>query len=235
MDVNTGDRLALVSTPGFDPNAFNVGVTPAQWTALPGRSQAADQQALWAASIRRAPPSRPSRRWPRSMPACTRPTRFSTARASSRSAPMPSIAGRRAATAAQSAPGAEGSCDCYFYQVALKLGIDGLQAGARTAGSGRAHRHRNSRRTCRLHSRPGVETEDLQGALAAGRNPGRRHRSGLYPGDAAAALRAGRAHRQRQARSARDLSHSLGAQSCRARPVEPVGFSPEPWMRCARP
>jgi len=34
MDVATGDVLALSSTPGFDPNLFNVGITPAQWKAL---------------------------------------------------------------------------------------------------------------------------------------------------------------------------------------------------------
>lgn len=34
MDVATGDVLALSSTPGFDPNLFNVGVTPAQWRTL---------------------------------------------------------------------------------------------------------------------------------------------------------------------------------------------------------
>ena len=34
MDVETGDVLALSSTPGFDPNLFNVGVTPAQWQSL---------------------------------------------------------------------------------------------------------------------------------------------------------------------------------------------------------
>ena len=34
LDVATGDVLALVSTPGYDPNAFNVGLTPEQWKAL---------------------------------------------------------------------------------------------------------------------------------------------------------------------------------------------------------
>ncbi|MBV8800262.1 MAG: penicillin-binding protein 2 [Alphaproteobacteria bacterium] len=33
MDVNTGDVLALASTPAFDPNLFNVGVSNAQWKA----------------------------------------------------------------------------------------------------------------------------------------------------------------------------------------------------------
>jgi len=34
MDVSNGDVIALASTPGFDPNLFNVGITPDQWNAL---------------------------------------------------------------------------------------------------------------------------------------------------------------------------------------------------------
>jgi penicillin-binding protein 2 len=34
IDVNTGEVLALVSTPGFDPNAFDNGITARQWRAL---------------------------------------------------------------------------------------------------------------------------------------------------------------------------------------------------------
>jgi penicillin-binding protein 2 len=34
MDITNGDVLALASTPGFDPNLFNVGITPPQWQAL---------------------------------------------------------------------------------------------------------------------------------------------------------------------------------------------------------
>jgi len=34
MDVQTGDVLALSSTPGFDPNLFNVGVSNAEWKTL---------------------------------------------------------------------------------------------------------------------------------------------------------------------------------------------------------
>ncbi len=34
MDIHDGDLLALVSTPGFDPSSFNVGLTRAEWAAL---------------------------------------------------------------------------------------------------------------------------------------------------------------------------------------------------------
>jgi penicillin-binding protein 2 len=34
MDVHSGDVIALVSTPGFDPNWFNVGLSSAQWRDL---------------------------------------------------------------------------------------------------------------------------------------------------------------------------------------------------------
>jgi penicillin-binding protein 2 len=34
LDVRTGDVLALVSTPGFDPNAFNRGLSNEEWQAL---------------------------------------------------------------------------------------------------------------------------------------------------------------------------------------------------------
>jgi penicillin-binding protein 2 len=34
MDVTNGDVLALASTPGYDPNEFNVGITPDQWKVL---------------------------------------------------------------------------------------------------------------------------------------------------------------------------------------------------------
>lgn len=36
MDVHDGEVLALVSTPSFDPNAFNAGLSSAQWQALIG-------------------------------------------------------------------------------------------------------------------------------------------------------------------------------------------------------
>jgi penicillin-binding protein 2 len=34
MDISNGDVIALASTPGYDPNEFNVGITQTQWQAL---------------------------------------------------------------------------------------------------------------------------------------------------------------------------------------------------------
>ncbi len=34
LDVNNGDVLSLVSSPGYDPNAFNVGISNDEWKAL---------------------------------------------------------------------------------------------------------------------------------------------------------------------------------------------------------
>lgn len=36
MDVETGDVIALTSTPGFDPNLFNTGISTDEWQALTG-------------------------------------------------------------------------------------------------------------------------------------------------------------------------------------------------------
>lgn len=40
LDVETGDVLAMVSVPGFDPNAFNRGLTTEEWRVLSGNPKA---------------------------------------------------------------------------------------------------------------------------------------------------------------------------------------------------
>ena len=94
MDVNNGDVIALSSTPGFDPNWFNVGLSAtANGTTLPPPITSRCSTRSPAASIRPAPPSRPRWRWPPSRPASPRRIIASPATAASRSATTPSIAG----------------------------------------------------------------------------------------------------------------------------------------------
>ena len=40
LDVHTGDVLAMASTPGFDPNAFNKGLSTGEWKALSSNPRA---------------------------------------------------------------------------------------------------------------------------------------------------------------------------------------------------
>ena len=66
LDPETGDVLAYLSLPGYDPNAFSAGINPAEWSAPHERPrEAAHQPRDPGRSTRRAAPSRSSTRWPR--------------------------------------------------------------------------------------------------------------------------------------------------------------------------
>ena len=141
MDVQTGDVLALSSTPGFDPNLFNVGITPRQWTRSDHRrSQAADQQGAISGVY---PPGSTFK--PAVALAAVRSghrrriMRVNLHRRAHASAITSSIAGRRAATATWICSAAsQHSCDVFFYEVARRLGIDKIEEAARKLGLGAA-------------------------------------------------------------------------------------------------
>jgi penicillin-binding protein 2 len=138
MDVTTGDVLALASTPGYDPNLFNVGITPQQWHALlendhrplsdkalsglypPGSTfkPAVALSALDAGAI---------------TPDFTIDCTGSLALGNHifhcwRKHGHGRISLHR---------GIAQSCDVYFYNVARRLGIDGIESGAHRLGFGR--------------------------------------------------------------------------------------------------
>ncbi len=137
MDVTTGDVLALASTPGYDPNLFNVGITPPQWRALldddhhplidkalaglypPGSTfkPAVALSALDAGAIT-----------PDFSVNCTGSLAFGNH--------IFHCWQKHGHGHVNLHRGIAQSCDVYFYTVARHLGIDGLEAGAHKLGLG---------------------------------------------------------------------------------------------------
>ena len=137
MDVETGDVLALVSTPGFDPNAFNVGLTPEQWSALTED----DHKPLINKTLAGFYPPGSTFKTVTALAALdsgaiTPDTIFHCAGQFSLGSHAFHCWKKGGHGALNLRQGLKASCDCYFYQVALKLGIDALQAGARRLGLG---------------------------------------------------------------------------------------------------
>jgi penicillin-binding protein 2 len=137
MDVLTGDVLALASMPGYDPNLFNVGITPQQWHGLLEN----DHQPLIDKALAGLYP-----------PGSTfKPTVALSALDAGAITPdftvdcTGSLAfGNHIFHCWQKHGhgrislhrGIAQSCDVYFYNVARRLGIDGLEAGAHKLGLG---------------------------------------------------------------------------------------------------
>jgi penicillin-binding protein 2 len=139
MDVDSGDVLALVSTPGFDPNAFNVGLTTQQWGDLTNN----DYKPLINKVLSGAYPPGSTFKMVVALAALdagviTPETTFSCSGVYRLGTHDFHCWKRGGHGTMNLRLGMKNSCDCYFYQVALKLGIDALQAGARRLGLGQA-------------------------------------------------------------------------------------------------
>jgi penicillin-binding protein 2 len=137
MDIETGDVLALVSTPGFDPNAFNVGLSPEQWGDLTNN----DYKPLVNKVVSGAYPPGSTFKMVAALAALdagiiTPETVFHCTGAYRLGGRDFHCWKRGGHGAMNLRLGIKNSCDCYFYQVALKLGIDALQASARRLGLG---------------------------------------------------------------------------------------------------
>jgi penicillin-binding protein 2 len=137
MDVATGDVLALASTPAYDPNLFNVGITSPQWRAL----LADDHRPLNDKALAGLYP-----------PGSTFKPAVALA-ALEAGAITPDFSVNCSGSLAfgnhifhcwqkhghghvNLHRGIAQSCDVYFYTVAKRLGIDGLEAGAHKLGLG---------------------------------------------------------------------------------------------------
>jgi penicillin-binding protein 2 len=137
MDVVTGDVLAFVSTPGFDPNAFNTGLTPPQWAALTDN----DHKPLLNKVMGGAYPPGSTFKTVTALAALdagaiTPDTVFHCGGVFELGSHAFHCWRKQGHGPLDLRGGLKNSCDCYFYQAALKLGIDGLQAGARRLGLG---------------------------------------------------------------------------------------------------
>jgi penicillin-binding protein 2 len=137
MDVTNGDVLALASTPGFDPNLFNVGIGPQQWRDLLNN----DHTPLINKAISGLYP-----------PGSTfKPCAALAALDAGAITPEFSVVCTGAITLGNYQfhcwqknghghvdlhKGIQQSCDVFFYEVAMRLGIDGLEAGAHKLGFG---------------------------------------------------------------------------------------------------
>ncbi|HWD49547.1 MAG TPA: penicillin-binding protein 2 [Rhizomicrobium sp.] len=137
MDVSTGDVLALASTPGFDPNLFNVGITSPQWRDLLNN----DHNPLMNKAITGAYP-----------PGSTFKTAMALAAADNGMADLAvncsgsmrlgdhvfycdawRIGGHGHVNLTR---GIQVSCDIFFYEVARRLGIDKMAESANAMGLG---------------------------------------------------------------------------------------------------
>src|SRR4029453_3787865 len=138
MDIITGDVLAMVSTPGFDPNTFARGITQTEWREL----LESPERPLHNKSIAGVYP-----------PGSTHKMATALAARESRGIepgpvlPCPGflmlgaikfhcwLKGGHGGLSVQGA--IAGSCDCFFYEAARRAGVDRIGDVAQRLGFGR--------------------------------------------------------------------------------------------------
>ena len=227
MDVQTGDILALVSTPGFDPNAFNVGLTPEQWTDLTDN----DHKPLINKVLSGAYPPGSTFKMVTALAAleagAITPETILNCSGIVRLGSHDFHCWRKGGHGAMNLRlGIKNSCDCYFYQVAMKLGIDGLQAGARRLGLGQPTGleipgERSGFIPDRFWKQATFKEPWQQGeTLVAGIGQGYILATPLQLCVLAARIASGMQVSPR-------IVHSLGAQKLERQTPEPIGFAPE--------
>ncbi len=137
LDAQTGDVLALSSTPGYDPNLFNVGVTPDQWKAM----TTDDHKPLLNKALSGAYPPGSTFKPAMALAAvqnglgdlhvnCT-----GSVRIGNHDFHCYKRGGHGGVDLKR---GIQVSCDVFFYEVARQLGIDKMEAAARAMGLGAA-------------------------------------------------------------------------------------------------
>ncbi|HEX5280499.1 MAG TPA: penicillin-binding protein 2 [Micropepsaceae bacterium] len=227
MDVQTGDVLALVSTPGFDPNAFNRGLTSAEWAAL----TESDHKPLVNKVMAGIYPPGSTFKTVTALAALdagaiTPDTIFHCNGAFELGSHAFHCWRKQGHGPLNLRGGIKNSCDCFFYQAALKLGIDGLQAGAKRLGLGQTTGieipgERNGFIPDRYWKQATFhEPWQLGETVVAGIGQGYILATPLQLCVLAARIASGMQVMPR-------IVHSLGAQRLSRPAIEPVGFSPD--------
>lgn len=137
LDVHTGEVLALASTPAFDPNAFNTGLSQAEWESLVSNPKAPLTNKAIAGQYAPGSTFKPAVALaalekgvitPDTKIHCSGVTRLGNAEFH---------CWKKGGHGALDLLGAlEQSCDVYFYEVARRTGIDRIGAMAKRLGLG---------------------------------------------------------------------------------------------------
>ncbi len=135
LDVQTGDVLALASSPGYDPNWFNVGITPDEWKGLTSD----DHKPLINKALSGAYPPGSTFKPAMAMAAVQNGLKdlqvFCTGGLTIGNHQFHCWK-KGGHGGVDLKRGIAQSCDVFFYEVARRLGIDKMEAAARAMGLG---------------------------------------------------------------------------------------------------
>jgi penicillin-binding protein 2 len=135
LDAQSGDVLALSSTPGYDPNLFNVGITPDEWQAL----TTDDHKPLMNKALSGAYPPGSTFKPAMALAAVQnglKDLRVVCTGAMTLGNHQFHCWNHHGHGSVDLARGIAQSCDVFFYEVARRLGIDKMEAAARSVGFG---------------------------------------------------------------------------------------------------
>jgi penicillin-binding protein 2 len=137
MDAQSGDVLALVSTPGFDPNSFNVGISNDEWSALTSDPHKPLLNKVMSGVYPPGSTFKVAVALAALANGSITPETYFTCNGYVVLGGRPFHCWRRGGHGRVNLRlGLKHSCDCYFYEVARRLGIDALAEGARKMGFG---------------------------------------------------------------------------------------------------
>ena len=186
MDPRTGEILAMVSRPTFDPNDFAVRISTRRLEQAGQRSRSsAAEQSHPGATGARVRCSRSS--WPRPDAGRHRPDserELQRRRNVLRTLLQLLGAERRTHGSRDLTKAIYQSCDVFFYTLAEKLGIERIAKYATGIRPGSEDGHRSAGRSQRRHAVGRMEDPQFQAEVVCGRNHFSGHRAGRGGGNA---------------------------------------------------